>query len=1075
MKKIKEKTMKKNNSKNKKALRNLKLIFPLLITLMLVVISELILIYYSGFKKYLLQDQVVFMQVINVIAFCLILLLLIRIILIRIHYKKNYETDPITNQINFDVFQRKVKNTLKRNPSKTFYIYIMHIPNFQTLNEIFEYARCNLILAEIGRYLNRYFNNIYEFHSRLYSDKFVIFSPRNIAENDIFMDYMSKNISKIKLSGDNPPNLTIQVGAYEIPKDRYDNDIYSLIGNASLALENVNHYDSCIVEYDEDIKKYVTKKAKIEQKMHKALKNGEFKVFIQPKHRTSNEKLVGCEALIRWQDPELGLLNPGQFIDVFEKNRFIYNIDLFVLDKVCELTKKRIAMKKPVIPISVNISPIDLSFPNFIQECIETKNKYKIPDNIIELEFTETVFVENKKQAFHVMNALHDNGFKISIDDFGKKYSSLNLILDLPVDTIKLDASFFSSVRNLSIVRNIVAMSRALGIITIAEGVETLETLDFLKMIGCNIVQGFYFSKPMPQEEFEDYMIKNEPESDNDYDSDYDRLIELAPTDVPFDRVLNEKYLVILHINLSDGSFILHPRNSNSDIQKFNSQFSNIDELSEFFCKNYVFEEDKELFRNNLNTKALRKHFKYRGELILNFRYLENSDLYSTASLQILRARSEKSDNIKLLAYMRNIDDNDFNEFSKVSEINADSTYIMPYITKTGNLHCTLYINLETQKIKIIENKIFKEGIPKKETLKNFTVSYDYIKSHLIAPESLKDFERLSIDNLKKLDEKENFILDYIINAKLNIDSSLYIPFRVFVYKENRKGIPHVLITIAKAVDSIQTVKLKTLLELHNSLLCEQFDSFMYVNITKDTFFYTNFKKFDENNLNSLITGRYSFVPEFRFKTLFKKEDFSLVQSLYSLEALEKLFDHQEINTFSNELLMQSIDGRDNVFRWTEIYTVCAKTLNESGDKTVAIYFRNNEHQHKIDEIFTNKHKDLYNVYSLFDFIICHSLDPDTKAHFLGGNLVPSNYLKKDLDLSFIKKFVFEQLVDNDSKQEFLNSTSNRKLKQSFENIPNYHCTFKGKNSNQTVDINCVMNSKDNLVYVYIKSYDNKE
>lgn len=1065
----KEKDLKINSTTNFKS----SILFSIILLIMIA--GEIVLFQFTDNKKILNDGNPPFIQVINLLAFVLIILFIIRIVLLNRYYKKSYETDPITNQINFDVFQKKVKRAIKHNPHKTFYIYSMRIPNFQTLNEIFGYVRCNIILAEISKQLSRYFVNMFEYHCRLYSNHFVFFSPRDLSKDDTFIDYMSKNISDIKLPGENKIVLSVQIGACEIQKNRYDNDdIYPFIGNANLALENIGHSDLCIATYDDELKQFLTRKALLEQKMYKALENEEFKVYLQPKHRTSNEKLVGCEALVRWQEPEMGLMFPDQFIEIFEKNRFIYNLDFFVLEKVCSILHKRRSLNKPVVPISVNISPVDLDFTDFVDKCIALKEKYDIPDKTIELEFTETTFVGNKEKAKEVMKKLHENGFELSIDDFGKEYSSLNLILDLPIDTIKLDASFFSSIKNLSIVRNIVAMARALGIITIAEGVETLETLDFLKMIGCNIVQGYYFSKPMPCDDFEDYIVKNDIDKYNNFDNDYDKLIEIAPTDLPIDQVLDETYIFILHINLEDGSFRLHPRKSNSSLNKLNSKFAGVDELCDYFCETLVFEDDRSRVRELINLESLREHFKYNGELIIPFRYLDDFGLYSGAYFQLFRSRSEKGQNIKLLGYMRELDNDEFSETLAFS--NTLSPNYSP-IRNQKKFYCSFDINLNTEKIKILENKIFKKGTYNETTLDNYTISYNFIKNNLVSKNSLVFMDLLSIDNLKQIDEDKDEILDYIINFKLNIDSDVYIPFRVLAKKETKDDAEHVIMTIEKADEKIRTLNTNTLLELQTDLLSEKYDSFVVVNITKDVYFYSTFDNLDEKNIDKLVAGKYSSISELRLKKLFMKEDYQLIKSLYSLEALDSLFDNPEISLFSNETLMKPIceKNNDNKYKWTEIYTICAKRKNENGDKVVALYFRNTESEHKIDEIFTDKNNNLYNVYSIFDFILCYNLETNATANFLGGNYVPSDYLKKDLDLSFVKDFIFEQVINEDSKQKFLNDTSYRVLKKNFENRQNYHCMFNGKKPGQTVDFEYAYDRQNNKVFVYIKTYENTE
>jgi diguanylate cyclase (GGDEF)-like protein len=247
---------------------------------------------------------------------------------------------------------------------------------------------------------------------------------------------------------------------------------------------------------------------RIEDGMHKALDNNEFKVFFQPKVSLKNGNLSGAEALVRWNHPELGLLSPAKFIHIFEKNGFIINLDKYVFEQVCVNMKKWIDRGYEVVPVSVNVSRIHFSNNDFVEEYNKIKGKYGIPNNLIEIEITESVVFnnDNEESIFTVMKKFKNEGFEISMDDFGSGYSSLGLLKEMPIDTLKLDKVFLNHIEENSsqiIMDNIVDIAKKLSLKVVSEGVETDLQVDFLKKIGCDMAQGFIFSTPKPVEEYE--------------------------------------------------------------------------------------------------------------------------------------------------------------------------------------------------------------------------------------------------------------------------------------------------------------------------------------------------------------------------------------------------------------------------------------------------------------------------------------------------------------------------------------------------------------------------------------------
>ncbi len=241
--------------------------------------------------------------------------------------------------------------------------------------------------------------------------------------------------------------------------------------------------------------------------MRSALINKEFIVYLQPKIDLSTRQISGAEALVRWLPPDENLIPPKDFIPLFEKNGFVVELDFYVYEEVFKVLRKWLDEKRCLVPISLNVSRIHLRDYNFVPRLTSLINKYNLPTDLIELEITESTFFENINQLLKVISELKHYGFTFSIDDFGSGYSSLNILKDLPIDVLKLDKGFFPrdniSKKEKIIVSTIVDMAKKLDIRVISEGIETIEQCDFLTNIGCDMVQGYLFAKPMPISEFE--------------------------------------------------------------------------------------------------------------------------------------------------------------------------------------------------------------------------------------------------------------------------------------------------------------------------------------------------------------------------------------------------------------------------------------------------------------------------------------------------------------------------------------------------------------------------------------------
>lgn len=266
--------------------------------------------------------------------------------------------------------------------------------------------------------------------------------------------------------------------------------------------------------YDDVMHDKLTKEIEIVKSIDKAIANNEFHIFLQPQHYLQHEdRVLSAEALVRWIKKDGTVVYPGDFIPVLEKNGMITKLDCHVMELACKYISQHIDEEWfEGIVISVNVSKVDLKLREFIEYYTNVRNKYNIPDNRIEIEFTESAVFEDYSIFKQIMFELRKSGFYCSIDDFGTGSSSLNMLKSMPVDVLKMDRMFFvcdndnDIERNNSVIASVVAMARGLGIKIVAEGIESPDRIDFLRKIGCDVIQGYVYSKPLSVEDFEKYV-----------------------------------------------------------------------------------------------------------------------------------------------------------------------------------------------------------------------------------------------------------------------------------------------------------------------------------------------------------------------------------------------------------------------------------------------------------------------------------------------------------------------------------------------------------------------------------------
>ena len=344
-----------------------------------------------------------------------------------------------------------------------------------------------------------------EFVARLGGDNFTILVKKE--NSSAFLDFLSHTLIEIDLESSSIHFvLSSRVGVYHIAQG---DDINHVMICISTAINNVRRSNADVVIFTTDILAKLEREQNLTHMFSGALENREFLAFYQPKVDLTDSTLCGCEALVRWKREDK-LISPGEFIPVFERDGNICALDFYMLDRVCHDIKEWIAQGLQPVTVSVNFSKTHLHDPDTADNIISIIRNYGIDPRYIEVEMTEMSDFNDYNAFKAFVSKLKENGVITSIDDFGTGYSSLNLLTDFMFDVVKLDKSFLDNISRSNdktdeiVVRNIVKMIKELGMKTIAEGVETVEQAQLLKDIGCSMVQGYLYDKPLCVEDFID-------------------------------------------------------------------------------------------------------------------------------------------------------------------------------------------------------------------------------------------------------------------------------------------------------------------------------------------------------------------------------------------------------------------------------------------------------------------------------------------------------------------------------------------------------------------------------------------
>ncbi|NLZ80492.1 MAG: EAL domain-containing protein [Clostridiales bacterium] len=407
----------------------------------------------------------------------------------------------ITNLYNFRTFLYKSSEIMLENPQKKFAMIVLDIANFKTVNEFCGRDAGDRLLIAIADGLRKY-ECEYTVVSQFRADNFGMLVP--FEEEQELVDVtvqLSKEIDQVKLSCKVLPAFGICVATDPSMPSTLMKDYSTMAMKTIKGKFYANH-----AFFDEKMRRDMLLEKQIENNIVEAMETEQFRIYIQPKINMVTKKIIGGEALIRWMHPIRGIVLPGDFIPVLEKNGFIINVDIYVWEKVFKMLGKRILEKKPIVPISINISRLH-AYQEGFKDCLcKLSEKYQVPPAYVTLELTESGFLENPDLMFGEIKQLKEAGFSIAMDDFGTGYSTMIMLKNQPVNEIKIDKGFIDEIENERskvVIKHTIAMLKELGVNITVEGVETKEQQDFLLRCGCTEAQGYLYYKPMPAEEFE--------------------------------------------------------------------------------------------------------------------------------------------------------------------------------------------------------------------------------------------------------------------------------------------------------------------------------------------------------------------------------------------------------------------------------------------------------------------------------------------------------------------------------------------------------------------------------------------
>lgn len=417
---------------------------------------------------------------------------------------KEVEFDDLTGVFTRQAFFHHAQKVLQDNPDIDFTLAISDIQDFTLVKERYGMKVANDLLLRNVALLRKAQVENYVF-GRYDDNQFIVMAP----SSERYAEIRKQRSGRLTIP---LPEEGVAVLKFGVKRSiEHDVSIKEHCRHVLMALDTIKHvYGVNYTLFDENMQKYYDRRIAIERSMVKALENGDFQIFYQPKHDSRTGELVGAEALVRWTHPEFGFLSPAEFIPVFEQTGFISEVDFYAWKRTCMNQREWQDKGLRIVPISVNCSRSELLQNDFLHKWFKPLKDSALSSQYMHLEVTESLFTEHFDKLSEVLRECQQRGVKIELDDFGTGYSSLSMFQLLPLDIIKFDMAFvkgLDSPRQARVMAACVRLVHNLGLKSIAEGVETSQQLEKVKEMGIDAVQGYYYSRPLPKAEFEQYLM----------------------------------------------------------------------------------------------------------------------------------------------------------------------------------------------------------------------------------------------------------------------------------------------------------------------------------------------------------------------------------------------------------------------------------------------------------------------------------------------------------------------------------------------------------------------------------------
>lgn len=417
--------------------------------------------------------------------------------------------DELTGIYNREGFYHYTRELLNQHPDLKFCLIYCNIRKFKVINDLFGREIGDSVLVHQAEKFREALGAKIASFGRMESDNFVFCVQKSIVDDGKWLKLGDIDFTV----GGADYHFFSYFGLYSIEDANLT--ISSMVDKARAALDKAK--DSYVQPYawfKEDMWDSMMEEQQLTSDFKRAIEERQFKVYYQPICATNDGSIIGTEALVRWDKPGKGLVPPNSFIPLFERNGYINELDRYVREEVCRMIRSRMDLGLEPLPVSVNVSRVEFYNPHLCEEIRDVARKYNVPSHLIRIELTETAYADNPKQVQDAVQKLHEYGFSVLMDDFGSGYSSLNILKDLPIDILKIDMRFMDDLEKSQkaaiILEAIVRMAKWMRIRVVAEGVETHKEWDYLRSVECDLVQGYYFHKPMEEKLYLELLDKIE-------------------------------------------------------------------------------------------------------------------------------------------------------------------------------------------------------------------------------------------------------------------------------------------------------------------------------------------------------------------------------------------------------------------------------------------------------------------------------------------------------------------------------------------------------------------------------------